>query len=95
MVTNVLMIKLKDRSPESVEAAQALLLSMRGRIEYLADITVKADTRRGAASYDLVMTAKYNSAEDFKAYAAHPFHVEVGAEINAMSEHIATVFYEE
>ena len=95
MFTNVLMIKLKDRTPEGVEAAQKLLLSMRGEIEYLADITVNADTRRGEKSYDLLMLAKYNSTEDFKSYASHPFHVEVGTKINAMSEHIATVFYEE
>ena len=95
MVTSILIIKLKDRSPENVGAAKNLLLSMRGQIEYLADITVNADTRRGEMSYDLAMIAKYKSEEDFWAYAAHPLHVEVGTKINAMSEHIATVFCEE
>jgi len=95
MLTNVLTIKLKDKSPENIEAAQNLLLSMVGNIEYLADLSIKTDIRRGAKSYDFMMIAKYNSMEDFNAYVSHPLHVEVGTKINEMAEHIATVFYEE
>ena len=95
MLTNLMLMKFKDRSPENVEAAKELLLSMRGQIEYLADISIKTDTRHGNSSYDFAMIAKYNSEEDFNAYAAHPLHVEVGKKVIAMTEDIATVFYED
>jgi Stress responsive A/B Barrel Domain. len=93
MVTNVMLIKLKDRSPENVQEAQNILLSMNGKIPQLVEITTKTDTRHAANSYDFAAFATYKTKENFEAYVVHPYHVEVGGKINEMAGSIVSVFY--
>ena len=93
MVTNVMLIKLKDRIPENVQEAQNILLSMNGKILQLTKITTKADTLYASNSYDFVAFATYETKEDFEAYVVHPYHAEVGGKINEMAESIVSVFY--
>lgn len=93
MITNTQMLKLKDRSGENVAKARDVLLSMQGKIEFLRDLKVEMNIRQGASSYDLLMSAQYNSLEDLEAYIIHPIHVEVAKYIAGVLESSAVVCY--
>lgn len=94
MVINTLLLKLKDRSDESIAKAKDLLLSMEGRIEYLRKVKVEVDIRHGASSYDLLLITEFAAMEDFDAYLIHPVHVEVSGYIGGAAASVAAVCYE-
>ncbi|BBB90674.1 MAG TPA: Dabb family protein [Methylomusa anaerophila] len=94
MITNTQMLKFKDRSSETIAKARDVLLSMQGKIEFLRDLKVEANIRQGASSYDLLMSAQYDSLEDLEAYIIHPVHVEVAKYIASVLESSAVVCYE-
>ncbi len=92
MITNVLLLKLKDR--ENIASAKDKLLGMNGKIEFLRGLRVEVDVRYGASSYDIAMIADYDSMEDLNAYLVHPVHVKVGKYIGSVIESQAAVCYE-
>lgn len=94
MITNTQMLKLKDRSGDNIAKAQEVLLSMQGKIEFLRDLKVDVNIRQGSSSYDLLMSAQYDSLEDLEAYIIHPVHVEVAKYIVGVLETSAVVCYE-
>ena len=94
MITNNLLLKLKDNSRENIEQARAVLLSMRGKIEFLRDLQVEVNIRPGAAAYDILLVAHYDSMTDFEAYLVHPVHVEVGKYIAGVLAASASVCFE-
>lgn len=94
MITNTQLLKLKDRSGENIAKARDVLLSMQGKIEFLRDLKVEVNIRQGASSYDLLMSAQYDSLEDLEAYIIHPVHVEVAKYIAGVLETSAVVCYE-
>lgn len=47
MITNTLLIKLKERNNENIEKTKSMLLSMEGKIEVLRGIQVQVDLRGG------------------------------------------------
>lgn len=94
MITNTQLLKLKDRSSENIAKTRNVLLSMQGKIEFLRDLKVEVNIRQGASSYDLLMTAQYESLNDLEAYIAHPVHVEVAKYIAGVLETSAVVCYE-
>lgn len=93
MIINNLLLKLKDGSPGNIAKARDVLLSMKGKIEVLVDLTVEVNVRPGPVSYDLLLIARYASIEDFEAYLVHPIHVEVGKYIASVLESSAAVCY--
>ncbi len=94
MITNNQLIKLKDRGGASIAKARELLLGMAGKIGLLRDLQVEADIRHGAASYDLLMIARYDSLADLEAYITDPVHREVAQQLGTMIESSAVVCYE-
>jgi hypothetical protein len=94
VIVNNLMFKLKKRDDETIAKVQDILLSMKGKIEFLCDIEVHPTIRKEPISYDLMMVTKYNSFKDFEGYVAHPAHVEVGKKIHDLVDSIAAVMYE-
>lgn len=94
MITNTQLLKFKDRSGENIAKARDVLLSMQGKIEFLRDLKVEINIRQGASSYDLLMSAQYDSLEDLEAYIIHPVHVEVAKYIAGVLETSAVVCYE-
>ena len=79
MLTHVVLFKLKDRSPESVERARQVLVNMEGRIPELLSIEVGADVLHSERSYDLALITRFASLEALQAYDTHPLHEEVKA----------------
>lgn len=94
MITNNLLLKLKERTSENITQTRNMLLSMEGKIEYLRTIKVEIDVRHGASSYDMILITQFASMEDFDAYLTHPVHVEVSKFIGTVLETGAAVCYE-
>ncbi|MBN2843981.1 MAG: Dabb family protein [Sedimentisphaerales bacterium] len=94
MITNHLLLKLKNSNSENINCAVEALRSMAGRIEYLQAIEVHTDILHNQMSYDILMVARYNSMQDFNAYLTHPVHVEVATYIGTVVEQVASVCYE-
>ena len=94
MITNNLLIKLKDRTNENIAKTRDVLLSMRGQIEVLRDVRVELDIRHGPSSYDLMLIAQFASMQDLEAYLVHPLHVKVAQYIASVLETAASVCYE-
>lgn len=95
MITNTLLIKLKERNDETIEKTKSVLLSMEGKIEVLRGIQVQADIRRGESSYDILLITHFSSMEDMEAYLINPVHVEVSKYIAGVLEAGASVCFEE
>ncbi len=95
MITNTLLIKLKERNNETIEKTKSVLLSMKGKIEVLREIQVQVDIRRGESSYDILSITHFSSMEDMEAYLINPVHVEVAKYIVGVLESSASVCFEE
>jgi len=59
MFINIGMFKLEDNTETNIAALREKLLGMKVHIEQLNDITVKANRRPGAFSYDVVMISNF------------------------------------
>jgi hypothetical protein len=94
MVTNNLLIKLKDRSKDGIEKAKDMLLSMDGKIPVLLSIRVETDTRGPEKSaYDIMLVTQFNELEDLDEYLNHPVHLEVAKYIKDAMETGASLCY--
>lgn len=94
MITHIVMFKLKDRSPESIERTAAVLRNMEGKIEVLRQIEVGIDVLHTERSYDIALVTKFDSLEDLQTYQVHPVHQEVIAHMAAVRDASASVDYE-
>lgn len=94
MIVNTLLLKFKEGDVEVVRKAKEKLLGMKGRIDVLSDIQVKANIRPGGFSYDLMLITKFDSMKDFDAYLDHPVHVEVADYVTKNIVSGASVCYE-
>jgi hypothetical protein len=74
MVTHVVLIKLKDRSPEGVSTTAAVLESMRGRVPALGDLELGVDRGGDPRAYDIALVTRFASWDDLEAYRVDPHH---------------------
>ena len=77
MITHIVLFKLKDRSPENIEKARAVLASLSGKIPQLRHLEVGADVLRTDRSYDLALVARFDNLDDLNAYQIHHEHQQV------------------
>ncbi len=94
MIVHVVLFKLKDGSPGNVAETRKVLEGLRGRIPGLRELEVGADVLRTERSFDLALTATFDSLEDLQAYQVHPAHLEVIAYIAGVRESVVAVDYE-
>lgn len=94
MITHVVLFKLKDRSPRSVEQARDLLVGMNGKIPQLRHLEVGTDVLHSERSYDIALITKFDSMDDLAAYQAHPVHVKVSEYIMSVKELSVVVDFE-
>jgi len=95
MVTHIVLFRLKEQSPESIEKAKELLLSMEGKVEQLRYLEVGTDVIRSERSYDIALITKFDSLEELNAYQVHPYHAEqVAAYMRGVSSAVAVVDFE-
>lgn len=95
MLVNVITLKLRERTDANIAALQKTLLEMKGNIEQLSDIKVKANILSDAAAYDVILIAKYDSMQKFKEYISHPYHLDVAKYVQDVCGQAASVCYEE
>jgi hypothetical protein len=94
MITHVVIFKLKDRSPRSVEKARDLLVGMKGKIPQIRHLEVGTDVLHSERSYDLALITKFDSMDDLAAYQAHPVHIKVSEYIMSAKESSVAVDFE-
>ncbi|MBY9078808.1 Dabb family protein [Paenibacillus sp. HN-1] len=95
MLTNNLLIKLKDNSPEMRSRVRERLLGMKGQIENLSGIEVREEVRTGQSAFDLMLITCFRSMEDYEAYLTHPIHVEVSVFMQSVIESGASLLYQD
>ncbi len=76
MFYHVVMFKLKDNSPENMEKAREILMSMDGKIPELKGLTVGKDTLFTGRSFDICLITTFDSKEDMDIYQDSYYHVE-------------------
>lgn len=94
MLTHIVLFKLKDRSPESVQATVNVLRAMEGKVEQLISIEVGTDVVHSERSYDIALVTKFASLADMQAYQVHPEHKKVIEHMSVVREAQAVVDYE-
>ena len=94
MVVNNMLIKLKNRDAESVQAAVTILRGLAGNIPCLLDSRVETELRAGQGSYDIMLINTFGTNDDVKTYIDHPVHVEISKQIVEMIESSAALRYE-
>ena len=95
MITHIVLFKLKERTPEGIEKARQLLLSMDGKVEQLRHLEVGVDLIHSERSADIALTTKFDSMEDLQAYQVHPYHAtEVAAYLRSVCSSVVAADYE-
>ncbi len=94
MITHIVLFKLKDRSPGSVEKARDVLIGMKGKIPQLRHLEAGIDLVHQERSYDLALVTGFDSLTDLRSYQEHPVHVEVAKYINSVKDSSAAVDFE-
>ncbi len=94
MITHIVFFKLKDRSPESIEQARAVLAAMEGNVPMLRDLEVGVDVLKTERSYDIALVTRFDSLADLDAYQKHPYHVEVANYMAGVRDSAVAVDYE-
>jgi Stress responsive A/B Barrel Domain len=95
MIVHNLLLKLQDGSSESCAKAKDLLLTLNGNVEVIRDLKVAVDIRRAVSSYDVALTATFDTKADYQSYLVHPFHIEVGNQLKSNIAAAASVCFEE
>ncbi|GGG15806.1 Dabb family protein [Paenibacillus abyssi] len=94
MITHIVLFKLKDNSPQSVEETANVLRAMEGQIEELKSIEVGLDVLHSERSYDIALITKFDSMEALEAYQVHPLHKKVIEHMAKAREASVSVDYE-
>jgi predicted CopG family antitoxin len=94
MIINNVMLKLKDNNEDAVLKVKEELLSMKDSIEFLNDIIVELNTRKGESNFDILFITMFESMTDFDSYITHPVHVKVSQNIGSNIEQNASVCFE-
>lgn len=71
---HIVLFKLAERSCENQDKLIEILISMRGKIDFVHDIQVYKDFLGSPRSYDVMLEVSLN-AEDLDRYANDPYHV--------------------
>ena len=95
MITHIVLFKLKERTPEGIEKAKEILLSMEGKVEQLRHLEVGIDLIHSERSSDISLFTKFDSLEELQAYQVHPYHAnEVAAYMKSVSSAVTTADYQ-
>ncbi len=94
MITHVVLFRLKDRTPPSIEKAKAALAQLKGKVPSLRDLEVGSDLVRSERSYDIALVARFDDLAGLDAYRQHPAHLEAVKYIAGVKDDDAAVDYE-
>lgn len=94
MFTHIVLIKLKDRRPESIAATRAHLERMRLAIETLRELEIGVDVTRSGRSYDLALVTRFDDRTGYEVYREHSAHQPVLAHMADAAESAVAVDFE-
>jgi len=95
MITHIVFFKLSDPSPANISKTIDKLLSMSGKIPGIRSLEVGADILRTERSYDIALTARFDTLADLQAYQVHPVHAkDVVPHVKSVCSSIVAVDYE-
>ncbi|HJV34058.1 Dabb family protein [Geomonas sp.] len=95
MITHIVLFKLKERTPEVVEKARDILLSMEGKVSQLRHLEVGVDLIHSERSADIALVTKFDSMEDLQAYQVDPYHAnEVAAYMKSVCASVVAADYQ-
>jgi hypothetical protein len=94
MVHHIVLFRLKERSPFLIEKMVGKLQSLEGKIDIIRSIEVAFDQVKGDRSYDIALTAQFDTFGDLRAYQDHPAHIEIAERINKGCDSVVVVDYE-
>lgn len=94
MLTHIVLIRLKDKSEESMQIMKEKLLGLKAQIPFLRFIEVGTDIIHSERSYDVALYTKFDTIMDMEAYQVHPAHVKVLEYIKTTKESSVAIDYE-
>lgn len=94
MFTHVVLLKLRDSSPESIAATRAHLERMRLAIETLRELEIGVDVLRSGRSYDLALITRFDDRAGYEIYREHAAHQPVMAHLHEAAESAVAVDFE-
>ncbi len=94
MLTHIVLIRLKDKSEESMQKMKAELLGLKGKIPCLKFIEVGTDIVHSERSFDVGLYTKFDSLKDMEEYQVHPAHLKVLEYIKVAKESSVAIDYE-
>lgn len=95
MIKHVVCFKLKDNSIENCEKAKEILLSMKGNVPLIRDISVGIDFLHSERSYDIILEVILDDADALEAYQNDPYHCSVvKTHMHAVRESCVAIDYE-
>lgn len=77
MIKHIVCFKFINPNSEDLEKAKSILLSMKGNVPMLIDVTVGIDFLHSPRSYDLILETYFQTKEDLSDYQNDPYHCEV------------------
>jgi hypothetical protein len=95
MITHIVFFKLEEPTAGRLSEAREILLSMAGKIPELRHLEAGVDLIRSERSYDIALTARFDTLDDLQAYQVHPYHLSrVVPHMKSVCSSIVAVDYE-
>ena len=77
MIKHIVCFKLTDNSPEKLEKAKNILLSMKDKVPTVREIEVGIDVLHSERSYDIILQVMLDDISSLDAYQNDPYHCSV------------------
>lgn len=94
MIKHIVLFKLKDAAPSSIERTVQVLRGLEGKVEQLRSLEVGTDVIRSERSYDIALIATFDSLDDLEGYQIHPEHKKVIEHMSEVRESQVAVDFE-
>lgn len=94
MLKHIVMYKLKNPTPQNIQAMVDKFLSMQGKIDQLLSVKAGADILKSQRSFDVVLECEFESMQKMQEYQVHPVHLPVKEFVGSLVETAHSVDYE-
>lgn len=94
MIKHIVIYKLNDTTPETLQKIQDTFYSMKGKIDCLLDIKCGWDILHSGRSFDFALECTFENLEKMNEYQVHPVHLPVKAFMGTVAVQSACVDYE-